>query len=177
MNIKKKLALAKKLNIAAIIVSIVVFILVLLMRRIKIDLGVDFSFLPAVYSILNTITAILLLIALYFVKQRKIKQHKLFMLTAVISSVLFLLLYVLYHFTTPETSFCKEGGIRVVYFVLLISHIFLAALILPFILFTLIRALTDQFEKHKKMARWVFPLWLYVAITGPVIYLMLYPCY
>lgn len=172
-----QLVLAKKLNIVAYIISIVVIALVILMRRVKLDLGVDFSFLPAFHSTMNAVTALLLLIALYFIKQKKIVAHRNMMFAAMITSALFLLSYVLYHFTTPETNFCKEGAIRTVYFVLLISHVILAGVIFPFILFTLIRGFTMQVEKHKKMARWVFPLWLYVAVTGPILYLMLRPCY
>jgi putative membrane protein len=93
------------------------------------------------------------------------------------TSALFLLSYVLYHFTTPETRFGGEGVIRYIYFFILITHIILAALTLPFILLTFNRAYTDQFDRHRKMARWVFPLWLYVAVTGPICYLMLKPYY
>ncbi|MCL4157717.1 UNVERIFIED_CONTAM: hypothetical protein GTU68_034633 [Idotea baltica] len=103
--------------------------------------------------------------------------HRKLMTTAMLLSALFLLSYVVYHFTTPETKFCGEGAIRMVYFFFLITHIILAAAILPFILFTYIRAYTNQFEKHVKLARWVFPLWLYVAVTGPILFLMLSPCY
>ncbi|MCL4109855.1 UNVERIFIED_CONTAM: hypothetical protein GTU68_028764 [Idotea baltica] len=148
-----------------------------MMRRIKLDVGIDFSFLPPVHSSLNAITAVLLIIAFILIKQKKISAHRNVMFAAVVTSALFLLSYVLYHITTPETSFCKEGTIRIVYFILLISHVILAGVIFPFILFTLIRGFTMQVEKHKRMARWVFPLWLYVAITGPVLYLMLRPCY
>ena len=119
----------------------------------------------------------LLIIALVLIKQKKIIAHRNVMFTAMITSALFLVSYVLYHFTTPETLFCKEGPIRIIYFILLISHVFLAAIIFPFILFTLIRGFTYQIEKHKKMARWVFPIWLYVAVTGPILYLMLRSCY
>ncbi|GLR19707.1 DUF420 domain-containing protein [Portibacter lacus] len=172
-----KVQLARKLNILAYIVSIIVIGLVLLMRRVKFDIGIDFSFLPAFHSSMNAVTAVLLIIALVFIKQKKITAHRNMMFAAVITSALFLLSYVLYHFTTPETNFCKEGNIRIVYFILLISHVILAGVIFPFILFTLIRGYTDQVEKHKKMARWVYPMWLYVAITGPILYLMLRPCY
>lgn len=171
------LKLAKKLNLLAYIISAAVLLLVLMMRRIKIDTEIDFTFLPAVYSTLNGITAILLIVALICIKQKKIKLHRNFMFTAMITSALFLLGYVLYHFTTPETNYCGDGNIRIVYFILLISHVILAAVIFPFILFTLIRGYTDQIAKHKKMARWVFPIWLYVAVTGPILYLMLRPCY
>ncbi len=172
------LALAKKLNRWAWILSGIVFLLVVGMRQPKkIDLGIDFSFLPAVYSTLNGIVAILLIIALVAIKRGNAKAHRKFTTSAMIGSVLFLLGYVVYHITTPETLYCGVGAIRYVYFFLLITHIVLAAVILPFILFTFIRAYTNQFDKHRKMAKWVFPLWLYVAITGPVLYMFLSPCY
>lgn len=169
--------LEKKLNKLSWIVSIAVFLLVVMMRRIKIDTDIDFSFLPPFYSLLNAITALFLIVALVYIKKGMANQHRKMMTMALATSVLFLLCYVVYHITTPETLYCQEGPIRYVYFTLLISHIILAAVILPFILFTYIRAFTNQFQKHKAMARWVFPLWLYVALTGPIIYLMLRPCY
>ncbi|WP_235297042.1 DUF420 domain-containing protein [Portibacter marinus] len=176
-SVNQNLRLAKKLNVAAYIVSIAVVGLVILMRRVKLDVGVDFSFLPPIHSTLNAITAVLLIVALVFIKQKKIIAHRNTMFAAVITSALFLLSYVLYHFTTPETSYCIEGNIRYLYFTLLITHVILAGVIFPFILFTLIRGYTNQIEKHRRMARWVFPLWLYVAVTGPILYLMLRPCY
>lgn len=172
-----KVELEKKLNRIAWILSIVVFIVVVSMRRIHIDTSIDFSFLPMVYSALNAFTAAMLVAAIIFIKKGMANQHRKAMTVALIASGLFLLLYVVYHITTPETKFCGIGPIRYFYFFLLITHIVLAAVILPFILFTYIRAYTNQFDKHKRMARWVFPLWLYVAITGPVLYVLLYPCY
>ena len=147
------------------------------MRQIKIETSIDFTFLPPFYSTLNALTAIVLIIAFYFIKQKNVEAHRKSMYVAIALSVLFLLCYVLYHITTPETKYCGEGSIRIVYFILLISHIVLAAVILPFILFTFIRAYTGQISKHRSMATWVYPLWLYVAVTGPIIYIMLRPCY
>lgn len=158
-------------------VSIIVFLMVLMMRRIKLDVDFDFSFLPPLHASLNALASVALILALVAIRKKDVHRHRFFMVTALILSILFLTSYVIYHFTTSETPFCKEGAIRYVYFILLISHIVLAAVILPFILFTFIRAVTFQFERHKKMARWVFPLWLYVTITGPIIYLMLRDCY
>lgn len=171
------IALEKKLNIVAWILSILTFIVVISMRRIHIYTDIDFSFLPAFHATLNGIAAILLIIALIAIKKGYALLHRKLMTSALICSVLFLISYVLYHITTPETAFCQEGSIRYLYFFFLITHVILAAVILPFILFTYIRAFTNQFERHKKMARWVFPVWLYVAITGPVLYIMLSPCY
>lgn len=169
--------LEKKLNKIAWILSAVVFILVVSMRRIHIDTTIDFTWLPAFYSSLNAIVAVVLIAALYAIKRSSAMLHRKLMTSAMLISGLFLLCYVVYHITTPETKFCGEGSIRMVYFFLLITHIILAAAILPFILFTYIRAYTNQFQKHVKLARWVFPLWLYVAVTGPVLFLMLSPCY
>jgi putative membrane protein len=175
--IQPNLALEKKLNTAAWIVSAVVLLLVGLMRRVKIDLGVDFSFLPPLHASLNALTAVILLAALYFIKNKNVEAHRKAIYAAMATSALFLVSYVLYHFTAPETRFGGTGTIRTVYFILLITHVVLAALILPFIFFTFNRAYTAQYERHKKMARWVYPLWLYVAVTGPVCYLMLKPYY
>lgn len=169
--------LASKLNKISIGLSFVVLLLVGLMRRVKIDLGIDFSFLPPISAMLNTLVAICLVLALYFVKRKDIVNHKRSIYSALIFSALFLVCYVLYHFTTVETTYCKEGLIRNVYYIFLITHIVLAGISLPFILLTFSRGFTFQVEKHKKMARWVYPVWLYVAITGPLCYLMLKPCY
>ena len=171
------LLLEKKLNRIAYAVSVLVLILVVLMRRIKISVDIDFTFLPPFHATLNGIVAVLLVIALYFIKRKQVELHKKTILVAIALSILFLLSYVVYHFTTDETLYCKEGGIRYVYFFFLITHIILAAISLPLILLTLIRALTGSFERHRKMAKWVWPIWFYVAITGPVCYLMLSPCY
>ncbi len=190
---EKSLKLAKQLNIATWVVTAIVLFLVGLMRSVKLDLpaGWDFSFLPPFYSALNALTAIALIIGFVFIKQKKIQAHQRMMFSALIFSVLFLLAYVVYHFTNPatiygdinhdgilsETERLEVGSSRTIYLVLLISHIVLAAASLPFILFTFIRAYTNQIEKHRRMAKWVFPLWLYVAVTGPICYFLLMPYY
>ncbi|MBK8967507.1 MAG: DUF420 domain-containing protein [Lewinellaceae bacterium] len=170
-------ALEKRLNIVAYVLSGVVLLLVGLMRRVKIDLGVDFSFLPPLHASLNALAAVILVFAYYFIRKKQVEAHRRAIYAAMICSALFLVSYVLYHFTTPETRFGGTGTIRTVYFFFLITHVVLAALILPFVLLTFNRAYTAQFDRHKRMARWVFPLWLYVAITGPICYLMLRPYY
>jgi putative membrane protein len=174
---KENLPLAKKLGIVAWVISGAVLILVGVMRRVKLDVGIDFSFLPPLHASFNVGVAIALLFALYFIKQKNIKAHRNSIFVAMVFSFLFLLSYVAYHFTTEETKFCMDGMQRTVYFILLISHIVLAAVSLPFILFTFIRGFTYQVEKHKKLARWVWPIWFYVAVSGPICYLMLRPCY
>jgi putative membrane protein len=168
--------LAKRLNRIALIVSIIVILVVASLRRLHVDTSIDFSWLAAFHSTLNAITAIGLLLAYYFIKNNNILWHKRLMIANMIFSGLFLLSYIVYHLTTPETKYCHEGGIRYFYLILLATHIILAAVILPVILYTFIRAYTGQIELHKKMAKWAFPLWLYIAITGPVIYLMLRSC-
>ncbi len=174
---KPDLELGKKLDRYAIIISIIVLIIVGGMRQVKVDLGIDFTFLPPVYSFLNLCTAIFLVAALYQIKQKNIKKHQLYINISMMLSVFFLACYVLYHITTPETKYGGEGFIRTVYFILLITHIILAAIVLPLILFTYIRGFTNQIDKHRKFAKWTFPIWLYVAISGPICYLMLYPYY
>ncbi len=188
-----KIELAKRLNIAAWIITVAVLLLVGLMRQVSLPLpeGWDLSFLAPFHAGVNALTAIVLIIALVFIKQRKFKAHQNMMTLAMGLSALFLLSYVAYHFTHESTIYgdinkdgildtaekAAVGTSRTFYLILLLSHIALAATIFPFILFTYIRAFTNQFGKHKKMARWVFPLWLYVAITGPVVYWMLQPFY
>jgi len=173
--------LEKKLKPIAWILTVVVLGLVISMEplgsfvRGKID--VDFSWLPPFYSTLNALVACSLIYALVQIRNKNIVGHKRGIFIAIALSITFLLCYVLYHMTTEHTKFGGEGTIRIVYLFILNTHIILAGLIFPFILFTFIRAYTNQFEKHKKMARWVFPLWLYVAVTGPIIYLMLRPYY
>jgi putative membrane protein len=176
---EQNIQLQKRLYIGAWILTGIVLLLVGMMRRVKIPLpeGWDFGFLPPFHATLNALTAVVLLIALYYIKQKNVMMHRRMIYVAMSLSALFLLSYVAYHFTTPETKFGGEGFIRYVYYFILITHIILAALTLPFILFTFIRAYTNQFDRHRKMARWVFPLWLYVAITGPICYLMLMPYY
>lgn len=171
------LQLAKKLNTVATILSVIVVALVVAMRRIHFDTGIDFSFLPPLHATLNALAAVALMFSFYFIKNKNVEAHRKANFTALGLSVLFLLSYVVYHTTTEATKFGGEGTIRLVYFFFLITHVILAAVSLPFILFTFIRGYTGQVEKHRKMAKWVFPIWLYVAITGPICYLMLMPYY
>ena len=171
------LRLAKRLSVIAWMITAIVLLLVGMMRSVKLDVGVDFSMLPAVNAILNSCTAIVLIIAYYFIRQKQIERHRRMIYMAMCLSFIFLVCYILYHFTTPETLYCHEGWKRNLYFAVLISHIVLAAAIFPFVLFTFIRGFTGQYSRHRRMARWVFPVWLYVAVSGPVVYLMLAPCY
>lgn len=174
-----RLALARKLQIGIWILTVLVLGLVGLMRQVKIPLpdGLDFKFLPPLYSTLNALVAVLLILALVLIKRRRVAAHRNAITAALIGSGLFLLCYVLYHFTTDETRYGGEGPLKYVYYSLLLSHVVLAAVSFPFILQTWMYGVTAQFDRHRRMARWVFPIWLYVAITGPICYLMLRPYY
>ena len=170
-------ALAKKLYIVSYIISAIVLILVGTMRRYKIDLGVDVGFLPPVHALLNTCAALALLCALYFIRNKDVRNHRRCINMAMVFSGTFLVCYVLYHFTTPETKYCGEGTMRSIYFFFLLTHIVLAAISLPFILISYIRGYTGLIDQHRKLVKWIYPIWLYVAITGPICYLLLRPCY
>ena len=173
------LSLAKKLNLGVYAISFVVLLLVGSMRRIHFDLpdGISLSFLPAVHATLNSFVAILLVTALVTIKRGNVTGHKTAINLAMGCSALFLLCYVAYHFTNAETSFGGEGFVKYVYYFLLITHIILAAISFPFILYTWVLGFTDQFHRHRKFTKIVFPVWLYVAVTGPLCYLMLRPYY
>jgi putative membrane protein len=178
---KDNQVLIKKLDRLAWLVTGVVLVAVVGLRYIPpVDLQnlpFDIHLLPALHAILNTLTAIALGTAIYFVKQKNISMHRNMIFAAMVFSALFLLSYVTYHFLTPPTSFGGQGIIKIVYLILLITHILAAAVILPFILFTFIRGYLMDVEAHKRIAKWTFPIWMYVAITGPICYLMLQPYY
>lgn len=172
-------SLSKKLGIVAWVLTAVVLGLVGLMRTVRIPLpeGVSFGFLPPVHAVLNTLVAIALVVAIVAIKQGKVKLHRNAIFAAMGFSIAFLLCYVAYHFTTEETRYAGTGTMRSVYFFLLVTHIVLAGISLPFILFTFISGWTNRFAAHRRLAKWVFPMWFYVAVTGPVCYLMLKPYY
>ncbi len=144
------------------------------------DLGYDvepLTFLPPIYATINGLTAVILIIAFIAIKNKKIVLHQNLMKTAIGCSVIFLVMYVAYHMTSDSTRFGGEGIIKYIYYIILITHILLSIIIIPFVLITYVRAITYNFEKHKKIARITFPLWLYVAVTGVVVYLMISPYY
>jgi putative membrane protein len=159
--------------------SFVVFAAVVILGRVKleVDLGFDVHIFAAINAVINSAIAVLLIAALWAVKAKKYLLHKQMMMTALLLSVLFLVSYIAHHLLAGDTKFGGEGAIRTVYYVILITHIFLAAIILPFILYTAYRALTAEYSTHKKLAKYTWPLWLYVAITGPVVYWMISPYY
>jgi len=169
--------LEKKLYTLVYILSGIVLLVVASMRRIHIESNIDFHFLPPLYSLFNVLTAVILMIGYVQIRKKNKENHQRYMTMAMIMSLIFLILYVTYHITTPETLYCGKGFLRIIYFLLLISHIVLAAVSFPLILITYVRGYLDKTTEHRRLARWVFPIWLYVCITGPICYLMLRPCY
>lgn len=159
-----------------IILSIAIPVAVAALFGIKIP-GYDFTFLPPIYAAINGVTAVLLLLSLIAIKNGDRKTHEGLIKVCLALSGLFLIMYVLYHITTESTEFGGEGGIRYVYFFILISHILLSITVIPFVLFTFSRAQAGNFERHKRLAKFTFPIWLYVSITGVVVYLMISPYY
>jgi len=171
----------KKYNKWIIFLSIFIPVAVALLFVVKLkDLGIDakpLPFLPPIYATINGVTAVLLVIAVWAIKNGKIQLHQNLMKSAIACSLMFLLMYIAYHMTTPSTKFGGEGAIRYVYFFILLTHILLSIAIIPLVLVTYVRALAQRFDKHRKIARITFPLWLYVAITGVIVYLMISPYY
>jgi len=135
------------------------------------------SFLPPIYATTNGITAVVLVWAVIAIKNGKQKLHERLMTFAIALSVAFLVMYVAYHMTSDSTKFGGEGAIRYIYFFILVTHILLSIAIIPLVLITYVRALAKRFDRHRKIAKITFPLWLYVAVTGVVVYLMISPYY
>lgn len=173
--------------------SLVVFSAVVILTKVKLDvnLGFDIHIFATANAVINSIIALTLIAALVAVKNGHYLLHKKLMITALVLSILFLVSYIAHHLLAGETKFgdanldgivdeaekLSLGSLRIIYFIILLTHIFLAAIILPFILFTAYRGLTSEFAAHKKLARITWPLWFYVAVTGPVVYLMISPYY
>ena len=135
------------------------------------------SDLPTLNAILNSISAVLLVTGYSFIRQKKISAHRACMIAAFVTSSLFLLSYLIYHYNVGSVRFQGQGVVRLIYFTILLTHTVLAAVIVPMIFITFARALKGRFDKHRAIARWTFPLWLYVSVTGVVVYLMLYHLY
>lgn len=157
--------------------SIAIPLLVAILFGVKIPNATPLTFLPPIYASINGITAILLVIAFFAIKSGKMKLHQRLMKTCIILSVAFLAMYMAYHMTSDSTPFGGRGWVRNVYFFILISHILLSIVIIPLVLITFVRGLFEEYKRHAKIARYTFPLWLYVAISGVVVYLMISPYY
>ncbi len=172
-EIEKKKSTYKKL---IIVVSIVIPIVIAILFGVKVP-GYDLSFLPPIYASLNGLTAVFLISAIVAIKNKNKKLHEAFMKTCMILSGGFLVMYVLYHMTSDSTPYGGVGSLRYIYFFILISHILLSICVIPLVLFTYLRAWLGDFERHKALAKFTFPIWLYVAVTGVIVYLMISPYY
>lgn len=177
----KDQSLEQKFSKFIIVVSILIPVVVAVLFSVKLkDFGYNvqpLSFLPPIYATINGITAVVLVAGVLAIKNGKRQLHKQLMTTAIALSVVFLVMYVAYHMTTDSTKFGGEGMIRNLYFFILITHILLSIAVIPLVLITYVRALADRFDRHKKIAKITFPIWLYVAVTGVIVYLMISPYY
>jgi len=167
---------AGKYNRLIVALSIIIPLAVAALFGIKVDIDLPI-FLPPVYASINATTALVLIVAVWAIKNNKRKLHEGLMKTALLLSVLFLILYIAYHMTSDSTTYEGTGNMKYFYYFILISHILLSIAVIPFVLITYFRAITKDFERHKKIARFTFPLWLYVAVSGVVVYLMIAPYY
>lgn len=164
------------IGILSVVVPLLVAVLMFLPQFVSLG-NLDFTFLPHLNATLNSCTTICLLMALLFIKNKNIKAHQFSMFAALILSTLFLLSYVVYHSQVESTPFGGQGIIRSVYFFILLSHILLSIVTVPFVLLAFYHALKGNFEKHKKIVKWGYPIWLYVAISGVTVYFLIRPYY
>ena len=160
-----------------IIVSIAIPVVVAILFRFRLENVKELTFLPPIYAAINLYTFFVLLVALWAIKNKKINLHKQLMKIAIALSLVFLLMYVAYHLTTDPTSFGGQGAIKFLYYFILISHICLSVIIIPMVLISYVRAISNQFANHKKIAKVTLPIWLYITLTGVIIYLMISPYY
>ena len=177
MNNDNEILDDKKYNKLIVILSVVIPIAVAILFGVRIPNVEPLSFLPPIYATINGLTAIILILAVIAIKNKNIVLHENLMTTAILCSVVFLVMYVAYHMTSDSTKFGGEGFIKYVYYFILLTHILLSIIIIPFVLITYVRAITNNIEKHKKIAKITFPLWLYVAVTGVIVYIMISPYY
>jgi putative membrane protein len=181
MNPIENHSVEKKYNKWIVILAVVIPVVVAILSRMKLqDFGIEvepLSFLPPIYATTNGLTALVLILAVIAIKKQKRKRHERLMKTAITLSVAFLVMYVAYHMTSDSTKFGGEGMVKYIYYFILITHIFLSIIIIPFVLITYVRAISNNFDRHKKIARITFPMWLYVAVTGVIVYMMIAPYY
>ncbi|MCU0444256.1 MAG: DUF420 domain-containing protein [Microscillaceae bacterium] len=168
--------IAKLINALAVAIPIVVAILIGGIRQ-KIDLGTWTSYLPHLNGLINSLTSLALVLGLVAIKQKNIALHRLAMLVAFSLGAVFLVSYVIYHISNPSTVFGGQGWIRPVYYFLLISHILLSIGVVYFVLKALYFALSNQIAEHKKVVKWAYPIWLYVSVSGVIVYLLISPYY
>jgi putative membrane protein len=167
----------KRLNRWITAVSIAVPLVVVILFGVRLPGVAPLGFLPPVYASINGLTAVLLIVALLAIKNGNRELHQKLMTSCIVLSLLFLIMYVAYHMTSDATTYGGEGWLRYAYFFILISHIFLSIVVIPLVLRTYAKAYLKDFESHRKFARITFPIWLYVAVSGVVVYLMISPYY
>ena len=163
-------------NKLIVVVSVLIPLVIAVLFGVKIP-GYDFSFLPPIYATINGATAILLVSAVIAIKRKNRIVHERLIKTCLALSATFLVLYVAYHMTSDSTPYGGTGVLRYVYFFILITHILLSISVIPMVLFTYMRARRGDFVRHRALAKFTFPLWLYVAVTGVIVYLMISPYY
>jgi len=167
----------KSYNIWIWVVSILIPVVVAILFMIRIPNVAPLDFLPPIYASINGLTAIILILAFSAIRKKNIILHEKLMKIAISLSVIFLVMYVAYHMTSDPTPYGGSGVLRPLYFFILISHIILSIGIIPLVLITYVRAISKLFSDHKKIARFTFPIWMYIAVTGVIIYLMISPYY
>lgn len=169
----------KQARLLILTVSFVVFAAVVLLHKVKldVDLGFDVHWFAAANAIINTVVTLLLLFAVSAARKRDFLFHKRLMMAAIVLSVLFLVSYICHHLFAGDTAYGGTGAMKNLYYFILLTHIPLAAIILPFILFTAYRGLIGEYANHKKLARYTWPLWLYVSVTGVLVYVFISPYY
>jgi len=172
-----KINYVEKYRVWIWVVSILIPVVVALLFMVRIPNIAPLDFLPPIYASINALTAIVLTLAYLAIRRKNIVLHEQLMKTAIGLSLIFLVMYVAYHMTSDPTPFGGEGTIRYVYYFILISHILLSIGIIPMVLVTYVRAISNLFFDHKKIARFTFPLWMYIAVTGVIVYLMISPYY
>ena len=158
------------------IVSVAIPVVVAILFGVRVDYDLP-VFLPPIYATINAITALLLVLALVAIKAKKIQLHQRLMQSCIVLSLVFLVMYIAYHMTTDPTPFGGEGYMKTLYFFILISHIILSIALIPLVLISYVRAFQKEFPAHKKISKITFPIWLYVASTGVIVYLMIAPYY
>ena len=167
----------KKYNRLIVVLSVAIPLVVAALFGIKIPNVEPLSILPPIYASINAFTSLVLVVAFWAIRNKKIKLHKKLMQLAIVLSTLFLLMYVAYHMTSESTKFGGDGAIKYIYYVILITHIVMSVVVIPFVLITYVRAITNNIERHKKIAKITFPLWLYVTVSGVLVYIMISPYY
>jgi len=176
MKKKEKIDFEKKYNKLIIALSIAIPLVVVLLFGVRLNVK-PLWFLPPIYATINGITAILLVWAVLVIRKGNRQLHERLVKIAICCSTLFLVMYVAYHMTSDSTPYGGQGIIRYVYYFILLTHILLSVAVIPFVLVTYARGISENFVKHRKIAKITFPLWLYVAVTGVIVYLMISPYY